>query len=103
VESLSGGNQQKVAIARLLATDCKILILDEPTRGVDVGAKVEIYKIINSLAAQGFAVIMISSEMAEIIGICDRAVIIRKGKTVAELQKEELTEINLIRHSMGVA
>jgi ribose transport system ATP-binding protein len=103
VESLSGGNQQKVAIARLLATDCKILILDEPTRGVDVGAKVEIYKIINSLAAQGFAVIMISSEMAEIIGICDRAVIIRKGKTVAELPKEELTEINLIRHSMGVA
>ncbi len=102
VSSLSGGNQQKVAIAKLLAADCRVLILDEPTRGVDVGAKVEIYKIINSLVAQNYAVIMISSEMMEIIGMCDRAVVIRGGSVAGELTKDELTEQNLINYSMGV-
>ncbi len=103
VGSLSGGNQQKVAIARLLATDCKVLILDEPTRGVDVGAKIEIFKIINDLVAQDYAVVMISSEMTEIIGMCDRAIVIREGHSVGELQKDELSEINLIKYSMGVS
>jgi ribose transport system ATP-binding protein len=103
VNSLSGGNQQKVAIARLLASDCRVLILDEPTRGVDVGAKIEIYKIVNSLVEQGYAVIMISSEMTEIIGMCDRAVIIREGRSVGELGNDELTENSIIRYSMGVA
>jgi ribose transport system ATP-binding protein len=102
VNSLSGGNQQKVAISKLLASDCKVLILDEPTRGVDVGAKIEIYKIINSLVAQNYAVIMISSEMMEIIGMCDRAVVMRNGSVAGELQKSELTEENLINYSMGV-
>ena len=102
VNSLSGGNQQKVAISKLLASDCKVLILDEPTRGVDVGAKIEIYKIINSLVAQNYAVIMISSEMMEIIGMCDRAVVMRNGSVAGELQKSELTEQNLINYSMGV-
>jgi len=100
--SLSGGNQQKVAIAKLLASDCKVLILDEPTRGVDVGAKIEIYKIINSLVAQNYAVIMISSEMMEVIGMCDRVVVMRNGGIAGELQKGELTEQNLINYSMGV-
>jgi ribose transport system ATP-binding protein len=100
--SLSGGNQQKVAIAKLLASDSKILILDEPTRGVDVGAKIEIYKIINELVAQNYAVIMISSEMMEIIGMCDRVIVVRNGSVAGELQKEELTEQNLINYSMGV-
>lgn len=102
VSSLSGGNQQKVAIAKLLASDCRILILDEPTRGVDVGAKIEIYNIINDLVANGFAVILISSEMAEIIGMCDRAVVMKDGSVAGILAKNELTEENLIKYSMGV-
>ena len=102
VESLSGGNQQKVAIAKMLAGDPKVLFMDEPTRGVDVGAKVEIFNIINELVGQGYAVVMISSEMTEIIGMCDRAVIIREGYSVGELPREELSEINLIRYAMGV-
>ena len=102
VSSLSGGNQQKVAISKLLAADCKVLILDEPTRGVDVGAKIEIYKIINSLVEQQYAVIMISSEMMEIIGMCDRAIVMRNGNVAGELLKDQLTEQNLINYSMGV-
>lgn len=102
VESLSGGNQQKVAIARLLATNSEIMILDEPTRGVDVGAKTEIFKLINEMVAKGYAVIMISSEMAEIIGMCDRAIVFREGVSVKELQKNELTEENIIAAAMGV-
>ena len=102
VASLSGGNQQKVAIAKLLASNCKVLILDEPTRGVDVGAKIEIFKIINSMVEKKNAVIIISSEMTEIIGLCDRAIVIREGRSVGELQKHELSELNLIKYSMGV-
>ena len=100
--SLSGGNQQKVAIAKLLASDSKVLILDEPTRGVDVGAKIEIYKIINELVAQNYAVIMISSEMMEVIGMCDRVVVMRSGSMAGELTRDQLTEQNLINYSMGV-
>lgn len=102
VSSLSGGNQQKVALAKILATDSKVLILDEPTRGVDVGAKIEIFNIINDLVEQGYAVIMISSEMAEIIGMCDRAFVIYEGENRAELQHDELTEDNIIQYQMGV-
>jgi ribose transport system ATP-binding protein len=102
VSSLSGGNQQKVALAKILATDSKVLILDEPTRGVDVGAKIEIFNIINDLVEQGYAVVMISSEMAEIIGMCDRAFVIYEGENRAELQHDELTEDNIIQYQMGV-
>jgi ribose transport system ATP-binding protein len=101
-ESLSGGNQQKVAVAKILAADTKVIFLDEPTRGVDVGAKEEIFNIINDLVAQRYAVVIISSEMEEIIGMCDRAFIIREGKSVKELQKDELNEINIIQYAMGV-
>jgi len=100
--SLSGGNQQKVAISKLLAANCHVLILDEPTRGVDVGAKIEIYKIINSLAADGNAVVMISSEMPEVIGMCDRVAVMRGGKIMGELSKNEICEENLINFAMGV-
>lgn len=100
--SLSGGNQQKVALAKWLVADCKCIILDEPTRGVDVGAKVEIYKNINDLSERGVAIIMVSSEMTEIIGMCDRALIMRQGSIVGELEKDELGEDRLIRYSMGV-
>jgi ribose transport system ATP-binding protein len=102
VATLSGGNQQKVALARWLAAGCRILILDEPTRGVDVGAKAEIYKVINDLAAQGIGIIFISSEMPELIGMCDRAIVMRNGAMAGTLEKKDLTENNLIRLAMGV-
>ena len=100
--SLSGGNQQKVALAKWLGSNCKILIFDEPTRGVDVGAKVEIYRIINQLAEEGASIIMISSEMPEIIGMSDRVLVMREGKVMGELNKNEISEENLIKLSMGV-
>lgn len=100
--SLSGGNQQKVAISKLLGANCKVLLFDEPTRGVDVGAKIEIYKIINDLVGEGYAIIMISSEMQEIIGMCDRVAVMRNGEIAGELTKEDISEENLINLSMGV-
>ena len=100
--SLSGGNQQKVSISKLLNTESKILFFDEPTRGVDVGAKVEIYKIINEIVAEGYGVVMISSEMPEVIGMCDRVAVMRNGRITGELDREELTEVNLIKYSMEV-
>ncbi|WP_297747403.1 sugar ABC transporter ATP-binding protein [uncultured Tessaracoccus sp.] len=102
VNSLSGGNQQKVSLAKWLAVDTELIILDEPTRGVDVGAKVEIYRLINQLAEAGVGVIVISSEMIEIIGICDRTIVMRDGAIAGEVAKEDLTEDNLIKLSMGV-
>lgn len=100
--SLSGGNQQKVALAKWLAAECKCLVFDEPTRGVDVGAKTEIYKIMNDLAEKGVAIIMISSEMTEIIGMCDRAIVMRQGRISGEFSRAELAEDNLIKSAMGV-
>lgn len=100
--SLSGGNQQKVALAKWVAADCRCVIFDEPTRGVDVGAKMEIYKIMNDLAEKGVGVIMISSEMPEIIGMCDRVIVMRQGKITGEFSKQEITENNLIKSAMGV-
>lgn len=102
VNSLSGGNQQKIAFAKWISADCKCIVFDEPTRGVDVGAKTEIYKIINTLAEKGVAVIVISSEMQEIIGLCDRAIIMRQGEVTGELMKSELDENNLIKYAMGI-
>jgi ribose transport system ATP-binding protein len=102
VKSLSGGNQQKVAFSKLLASDCRVFIFDEPTRGVDIGAKREIYALINALAEQGNAIIMISSEMVEIIGMCDRVMIMSNGQVAGFLEKNELNEENFISLSMGV-
>jgi len=96
VTDLSGGNQQKVVLAKWLGTDCRVIILDEPTRGVDVGAKVEIYNLINELAAAGLAIIVISSEMMEVIGICDRVLVMREGQIQGILEKSELTEENIM-------
>jgi len=101
--SLSGGNQQKVALMKWLISKCKVLIFDEPTRGVDVGAKVEIYKVMNSLAEQGVAIIMISSEMPEVIGMSDRVLVMRNGEIAGEVTKGNITEQNLINLSMGVS
>jgi len=92
VATLSGGNQQKVVLARWLARNPKILILDEPTRGVDVGAKAEIYTVIRDLAAEGIAVLLISSELPEVIGLCDRILVMRGGRISGELDSSEATE-----------
>lgn len=100
--SLSGGNQQKVSLAKWIAANCKCIIFDEPTRGVDVGAKVEIYGVMNHVAEMGVAVIMISSEMPEVIGMCDRVIVMNKGRVTGELDKENLSENNLIRLAMEV-
>lgn len=101
VSSLSGGNQQKVSVAKWLARELKLLILDEPTRGVDVGAKGEIYKNIGALAREGFAVIVVSSELPEVIGLCDRVYVMREGKTVAELSGSNINEEEIMQHAMG--
>jgi ribose transport system ATP-binding protein len=100
--SLSGGNQQKCAIAKWLALNPKILILDEPTRGVDVGAKAEIYALIAKFAQEGMSCIVISSEMPEIIGLCHRALVFRDGNVEGELQQNELTEANIMRLAAGI-
>ncbi len=97
ITSLSGGNQQKVIIAKWLLTKLNLLILDEPTRGIDVGTKAEIYKLINELASNGIAVVMISSEMPELIAMCDRFIVLGKGVVQAEIPKKEATEVSLIR------
>lgn len=102
VSTLSGGNQQKVSIAKTLYIDNKVVILDEPTRGVDVGAKVEIYNIINEMVANGLAVIFVSSEIEEIVGMCDRVIVIGQGKVMGELQKEDIEKSNIIGLSAGV-
>ena len=96
VTDLSGGNQQKVVLAKWLGTNCRVIILDEPTRGVDVGAKVEIYNLINELAAAGLGLIVISSEMMEVIGICDRVLVMRDGRIQGVLEKDQLTEENIM-------
>jgi len=91
---LSGGNQQKVLLSRLLATAPKVLILDEPTRGVDVGAKSEIYAIIDNLAKSGTAILVISSDLPEIIGICDRVIVMRAGRIAGEVKRSEAAPLN---------
>ncbi|RRJ65676.1 sugar ABC transporter ATP-binding protein [Paenibacillus oralis] len=101
VSSLSGGNQQKVVIAKWLATNPRLLILDEPTRGVDVGAKSEIYAIINRLANEGLAIVMVSSDLPEIINMCDSVCVMRSGKLVAQLNREELSQENIMRYATG--
>ncbi|MFV0528012.1 MAG: sugar ABC transporter ATP-binding protein [Lachnospiraceae bacterium] len=101
VESLSGGNQQKVVLGKWLATKPDVLILDEPTRGVDVNAKFEIYSVINELANEGIAIIMISSELPEIINMCDNVCIIREGKLVGNLTRDELNQEEIMKYAAG--
>ena len=99
--TLSGGNQQKVALAKWINRKCKVMIIDEPTRGVDIGAKVEIYHLINDLSRQGIAIIVISSETSELIGICDRILVMRKGRIMGELGKKDFSEEEILRISIG--
>jgi len=101
--SLSGGNQQKVAIAKLLATRPKIIFMDEPTRGVDVGAKAEIHQVLRQLCHEGVGIAVISSELPEIIGLCDRTIVIRNGTVAGQLSAHETTEESILRMASGMA
>ena len=103
VGNLSGGNQQKVLLAKWMFADPDILILDEPTRGIDVGAKYEIYCIMNKLVAEGKSVIMISSEMPEILGMCDRIYVMSEGRIVAEMDGADATQEKIMSHILSVA
>jgi inositol transport system ATP-binding protein len=101
VEELSGGNQQKVVFGKWVLCNARVLILDEPTRGIDVGAKYEIYKLMGDLAAEGKALIMVSSELPELIGMCDRIYVICKGTIAGELQREEFSQEKIMRLATG--
>ena len=102
IQNLSGGNQQKVVIARWLATNPGILIMDEPTRGIDVGAKAEIYELMNQLAEQGMAIIMISSELPEIINMSDRVIVMRSGEISAVLEREDLSQEKIMGYAVNI-
>ncbi len=102
VGSLSGGNQQKVVIAKWLATQPKVIILDEPTKGIDIGSKAAVHDFMSELAGEGLSVIMVSSEIPEILGMSDRVIVMREGRMVAELAGADLTPETLVRHAAGI-
>ena len=102
VRYLSGGNQQKVVLGRWLAMDPSVLLLDEPTRGVDVGSKEEIYGLIEQLAARGVAVLFVSSEMEEILGLSDRVLVMHQGSITGELSRDELSEKRVMELATGI-
>ena len=101
VGALSGGNQQKVVVGRALLTEPRLLLLDEPTRGVDIGAKAEIYQLLAEAAGRGVGVLLASSELAELVGVCDRVVILRDGRSERELDTHAVSEAELLAASMG--
>jgi len=101
VATLSGGNQQKVVLGKWLATEPVVLIVDEPTRGIDIGAKVEVHALLSDLAAQGIAVLMISSELSEVLGMADRVLVMHEGRLTAELSKEDATEEKVLQAATG--
>ena len=99
IRNLSGGNQQKVLVGRWLLRRCNILILDEPTRGVDVGAKYEIYRIMRDLTAQGHAIIMVSSEMPELLGMSDRIMVMCEGRLTTILDNVNTTQVDVMQYA----
>ncbi len=103
VMNLSGGNQQKVILARWLSETIRVILLDEPTRGIDVGAKREIYELMYGLARKGVGVVMVSSELSEVLGVADRIMVMRQGRIVAELARDEATEENVLKLALPVA
>ena len=102
VAGLSGGNQQKIALAKWLARQCDILIVDEPTRGIDVGGKAEIHQLLDELACQGIALLVISSELPEIMNLSRRILVLREGGIAGELERKEFSQANLLRLMAGV-
>ncbi|MES0341818.1 MAG: ATP-binding cassette domain-containing protein, partial [Candidatus Humimicrobiaceae bacterium] len=102
IRSLSGGNQQKVLFSKLLSINPKIIFMDEPTRGIDVGAKAEIYKLIRELANNGVGIIFISSELPEVVGMSDRVMIMHEGEKSGELIEENINEKQIIHMASGI-
>ena len=102
IGTLSGGNQQKVVLAKWLATNPRLLILDEPTQGIDIQAKAEVHRIISELAEQGLAILLISSDMPELIGACDRIMVMRHGEIVAEFDRENASQYDIGLAATGV-
>ena len=98
---LSGGNAQKVVLAKWLSTDADILIFDEPTKGIDVGAKAEIYKLMEEIVAQGKSIIMVSSELPEIIGMSDRIIVMNSGSIAGIFNREEFAEQKILTYALG--
>ncbi|HVX72201.1 MAG TPA: ATP-binding cassette domain-containing protein, partial [Devosia sp.] len=102
VGQLSGGNQQKLMLGKTMESEPEIIIMDEPTRGIDVGTKQQIYHIIAALAAEGKSIIVISSELQEVIGLSHRVMVMRFGRIVGELVGDQITEEQIVRHQMGI-
>jgi rhamnose transport system ATP-binding protein len=102
VGNLSGGNQQKVVIAKWLATQPQVIILDEPTKGIDIGSKAAVHEFMAELASQGLSVVMVSSEIPEVIGLSDRVIVMRDGRIAAEISGDDLTPETLVRHAAGI-
>jgi len=103
VSALSGGNQQKVLLGRWLMADPKVLLMEEPTRGVDVGAKAEIYRVINEQTARGVAVVLVSSDLPELVEMSDRVIVMREGRVVAELAGSHLSQESVLHHALESA
>ena len=101
IETLSGGNQQKVLLARWMIAGTKVMLLDEPTRGIDIGAKFEIYKIMTDLARQGAAILMISSELPELMGMCDRIYVMSAGRLTGELKTDQFHQETILKYAMN--
>jgi ABC-type sugar transport system ATPase subunit len=101
VQALSGGNQQKVVIAKWLATRPRVLILDEPTRGIDIGAKVEVHRLISQLATEGMAIMMISSELPEVLAMSDRILVMHEGRITGEFARDEASQERILAAAMG--
>jgi len=102
VSTLSGGNQQKVVLSKWMLTQPEILILDEPTRGIDVGAKFEIYKLMTNLVKEGKSIVMVSSELSELIGMCDRIYVMAGGQVTGQLTRAEFSQEKIMRYAMNI-
>ena len=101
VQFLSGGNQQKVVLAKWLFADSNLIIFDEPTRGIDIGSKEEIYKLMVQLAKEGKYILMVSSDMPELIAMCDKVIVMRQGRVVGEIMRQDLNEEVVLTYSIG--